>query len=178
MKNMNNFIEKNVDESNENSENSMQKEEILLENFKDFKANLNEFYRNLVFVSDVFWQKKEEAEEELEKNIFEEKTSKLYMSTVPEIEELKQKIQNCFDDFNFNSSFDIYKTFTNLLETWQADLVLINSFSADEVLENNNVDRIFLFNLSFLEVLKIQTNIIKENIEKIILKTQNLIKKD
>lgn len=178
MKNMNNFIEKNVDESNENSENSMQKEEILLENFKDFKANLNEFYRNLVFVSDVFWQKKEETEEELEKNIFEEKTSKLYMSTVPEIEELKQKIQNCFDDFNFNSSFDIYKTFTNLLETWQADLVLINSFSADEVLENNNVDRIFLFNLSFLEVLKIQTNIIKENIEKIILKTQNLIKKD
>lgn len=160
-----------------NGENNLNKEEILYENYRDLKANLNEFYRNLVFVDDVFCQKKEEIEEELEKSIFENESSRLYKNSVEEIADLKQKIELCFEDFNFNSSFDVYKTFSNLLETWQADLVLINSFSTNDVFENNKVDEVFLFNLSFLEVLKIETNIIRDRIDNLIEKTHNLIKK-
>ena len=42
----------------------MEKEEILLQNLKEFKEDLIDLNRTLIFICDIFLQKKEEFEEE------------------------------------------------------------------------------------------------------------------
>ena len=155
----------------------MEKEELLLENYKELKENLVEFNRNLVFVCDIYNQKFDEIKENIGKNFFNVENGKLYIKSLQELDELKQKIKNCFEDFNFNSSFDIYKTFLTIFETLQSDLFLINSYPLSQSFIKNNVDEVFLFNLENLSVVKIQTKIMLENLDVLINKTNNLAQK-
>lgn len=155
----------------------MEKEEILLENYKELKENLVKFNRNLVFICDVYNQKLDEIEEELDKKIFNVNESKLYIKSLQELDELKQKIDRCLKDFNFNSSFDVYKIFLTIFETLESDLFLINSYPLSQSFVKNNVDEVFLFNLANLSVIKCQIKIMLENLDILTDKTNTLAHK-
>ena len=155
----------------------MEKEEILVANYKNLKENLVELNRNLVFIDDFYAQKLEEIEDELEKKIFCLEESKYYLSNQSDFDELETKINKCLKDFNFNSAFDVYKTFINLLETFESDLSLINSYPLKQSFSKKIVDDVFLFNLSSLGTIKKQLKLMLDNIDEITDKAKNLNKK-
>ncbi len=155
----------------------MEKEEILYENYKEFKENLLDLKRNLVFVDDIYTQKLEEIEEKLGEKVFDLESSKYYQSFKGEIDELQNKISKALTDFNFNASFDVYKTFQNVFETVESDLSLINAYPLKQSFVKNVVNDVFLFNLSSLKTAKEQIKVVFDNIDKLMEKTKNLIKK-
>ncbi|MGN1208255.1 MAG: hypothetical protein ACI4TI_02180 [Christensenellales bacterium] len=156
----------------------MEKEEILFENYKELKENLTELKRNLVFVQDVYAQKLEEIEEEVGHKVFELKETKLYKSFEEEIEELKQKIKNCLKDFNFNSSYDVYKTCVNAFETIESDLNLVNAFPLRQSFVKKQISEVFLFNLASLGISKLQIGVMLDAIDDLLSKTKDLINKN
>ena len=154
----------------------MEKEEVLLENYKDLEENLNEFRRNLIFIDDVYAQKLEEIEEDLEHKIFNLTDSKFYQTWQDDFVELKTKVDSCFKDFSFESAFDVYKTFTNLLETQESDILLVNGFPLKQSYSKQGVSDVFLFNLSMLGSIKQQNDFMLSQIQKLESEINNLIK--
>lgn len=155
----------------------MEKEEILYENYKEFKENLLDLKRNLVFVDDIYTQKLEEIEEKLSEKVFDLESSKYYQSFKGEIDELEDKISKALTDFNFNASFDVYKTFQNVFETVESDLSLINAYPLKQSFVKNVVSDVFLYNLSSLKTAKEQIKLVFDNVDKLMEKTKDLIKK-
>lgn len=155
----------------------MEKEEILYEIYKEFKENLLDLKRNLVFVDDIYTQKLEEIEEKLGEKVFDLESSKYYQSFKGEIDELEDKISKALTDFNFNASFDVYKTFQNVFETVESDLSLINAYPLKQSFVKNVVSDVFLYNLSSLKTAKEQIKVVFDNVDKLMEKTKNLIKK-
>ncbi len=155
----------------------MEKEEILYENYKEFKENLLDLKRNLVFVDDIYTQKLEEIEEKLGEKVFDLESSKYYQSFKGEIDELEDKISKALTDFNFNASFDVYKTFQNVFETVESDLSLINAYPLKQSFVKNVVSDVFLYNLSSLKTAKEQIKVVFDNVDKLMEKTKDLIKK-
>lgn len=155
----------------------MEKEEILYENYKEFKENLLDLKRNLVFVDDIYTQKLEEIEEKLGEKVFDLESSKYYQSFKGEIDELEDKISKALTDFNFNASFDVYKTFQNVFETVESDLSLINAYPLKQSFVKNVVSDVFLYNLSSLKTAKEQIKVVFDNVDKLMEKTKYLIKK-
>ena len=146
----------------------MDKENLLIENLKEFNLNLTDFKRNVIFVNDVFLQKLEEFEEDGPpyKDITE---NDFYKSSIYKVEELKDKIEKGLTNFTFDSAFDLYKEFTCLLQIAEEDLVFINSMLNQEI-DKKSCN----YCLSELEIIKNEINLILENLDEIIAKLKNL----
>mgnify|MGYP004491733535 FL=1 len=149
----------------------MEKEEILLENFKDFKENLIDFNRTLIFIYDIFLQKKEEFEEK-SGEIVSVDNCKYTESNNEELTELSSKTEECLKENAFDNYYDIYREFTQKLEFMEQDLSLINSCFKVKIDKE-----ILIYNYAKLNLMKSEIKLMKDNVDELINRVEKLKKK-
>ena len=148
----------------------MEKEEILLQDYKEFKENLVNLNRTLIFVYDIFLQKKDEFEEENEEELL-LKNNKYSKNDEIEIKNLEEKFKECLLENDFDNYFDLYRECKSVVEFIEQDLSLINScfkMKADK--------EVLIYNYAKLDAGKKEIKLILENLDNVILKISKLKK--
>lgn len=148
----------------------MEKEEILLQELKEFKENLIDLNRTLIFVSDIFLQKKEEFEEENNEKLSLE-NSKYTKNNEEEIKNLESKISVSLKENDFENYFDLFKECKSIAEFIEQDLALINS-----CFKMKTDKEILVYNYSKLDASKKEIKLILDNLDSVILKVSKLKK--
>ena len=148
----------------------MEKEEILLQNLKEFKEDLIDLNRTLIFICDIFLQKKEEFEEENNEKLSLE-NNKYTKSNEEEIKNLQDKINECLKENDFENYFDLYRECKSVIEFIEQDLALINSCFKMKIDKE-----ILIYNYSKLDASKKEVKLILDNLDNVILKVSKLKK--